>query len=46
MYRELSSRAIQNSVNMLIRACLREGGGPQVSEVTRLGGVKKPVFYM
>ena len=26
---------------LLISACLRGGGGPQVDEVTRLGGVKK-----
>ena len=25
-----------------IRACLHGGGGPQVSEVTRLGGVTRP----
>ena len=24
-----------------LRACLHGGGGPQVGEVTRLGGVKK-----
>ena len=24
-----------------VRACLHEGGGPQIGEVTRLGGVRK-----
>ena len=31
-----------------MRACLHGGGGPQVNEVTRLGGVKKnpPLYAM
>ena len=29
------------SKNIYFRACLHRDGGPQVSEVTRLGGVKK-----
>ena len=29
-----------------MRACLHGGGGPQVNEVTRLGGVKKTLLYM
>ena len=27
--------------NSGVRACLHEGGGPQIGEVTRLGGVRK-----
>ena len=27
------------SVVYILRACLHEGGGPQVGELTRLGGV-------
>ena len=29
------------SPSSLLRACLHEGGGPQVGEVTRLGGVTR-----
>ena len=30
-----------------LRACLHEGGGPQIGEVTPLGGVKKiTLIYM
>ena len=28
-------------LQILFRACLHEGGGPQVGEVTRLGGVTR-----
>ena len=27
--------------NIILRACLHGGGGPQVGEVTRLGGVTR-----
>ena len=30
-----------NLYMLLIRACLHGGGGPQVGEVTRLGGVTR-----
>ena len=37
----------QRKSNSCLRACLREGEGPQVGEVTRLGGVKKiTLLYM
>ena len=38
-YRELSAKAV--SAKRKLRACLHGGGGPQVGEVTRLGGVTR-----
>ena len=32
---------VQNSPAKTLRACLHGGGGPQVGEVTRLGGVTR-----
>ena len=31
----------KNKMNSRLRACLHGGGGPQVGEVTRLGGVTR-----
>ena len=36
-----STTSLHNDfVTVVLRACLHGGGGPQVGEVTRLGGVK------
>ena len=38
---KLSIHKFQREQDLFIRACLHEGGGPQVGEVTRLGGVTR-----
>ena len=41
------SRLSSLRVYLILRARLHEGGGPQIGEVTRLGGVKNnPPLYM
>ena len=35
------NKASNKKNERFVRACLRRGGGPQVGEVTRLGGVTR-----
>ena len=35
------NKASKKKNERFVRACLRRGGGPQVGEVTRLGGVTR-----
>ena len=39
-YKHYVNTKVICSQDLLFRACLHGGGGPQVGEVTRLGGVK------
>ena len=41
MYHSLLSVKMISSVLLALGACLHGGGGPQVGEVTRLGGVTR-----
>ena len=37
----IPEKNVVNSQTFYFRACLHEGGGPQIGEVTRLGGVTR-----
>ena len=41
LHLKLSIHKFEREQDLFIRACLHEGGGPQVGEVTRLGGVTR-----
>ena len=44
IYQEITGKPVQrveNSTRPYLRACVHRGGGPQVGEVTRLGGVTR-----
>ena len=46
LYLDQSKRMAYDERACPFRACLHGSGGPQVGEVTRLGGVKKNLLYM